>query len=67
MGFVYNSTKGKTYYLNTKETQVKGGRIMAFYFFTLDERPETACELPEGREVVENPRNGFPVLRKKVS
>lgn len=65
MGHVYTNSQGKTYYLNKKESPVRGNRIFTHYFYSPDKRPETDCDLPDGYEPVENPRNGFPVLRKK--
>lgn len=58
--------KGVTYFLNCKEVTLRGGHVRTIYFFSKDERPETACDLPGGMEVLENPRNGFLVLRKEA-
>lgn len=57
------NSKGVTYYLNTKEITLRGGRKQTIYFFSKDIR-DTGCDLPEGYEVVENPRNGFVTLRR---
>ena len=69
MGFTYKNSRGQTYCLNTQDSEVKGGRIFTHHFFTPNvpsPKPKAkACDLPAGMEVVENPRNGFPVLRKK--
>ena len=65
MGHTYTNSRGQTYHLNKKDSQVRGGRIFTHYFYSPDKRPETDCDLPDIYEVVENPRNGFPVLRKK--
>lgn len=58
--FSHENSKGVTYYLNMKEVSLRGGKKIPIYFFTKDSRPATAVEeLPEGREIRENPRNGF--------
>jgi hypothetical protein len=64
MGYKHENSKGKTYYLNTKEVTLNGGRKQNIYYFSKDERPEN-CDLPEGYEVNENARTGLPIARKK--
>lgn len=64
MGYTHTNTKGVTYYLNRKDVTMKNGRVQTLYYFSREQRPETACELPADRKVEENPRNGFLVLRK---
>ncbi len=56
--------KGVTYFLNCKRVVLRGGHERTIYYFSKDERAETACDIPGGMEVFENPRNGFLVLRK---
>jgi hypothetical protein len=58
---VYSQTnsKGVTYYLNTKEVTLRGGKLQRIYYFSKDERKDTGTELPAGAKVNENPRNGF--------
>ena len=63
-GFSFTNSKGVEYHLNTKHVVLRGGREQDIYFFTKDVRPETACELPEGYKVNENPRNGFLTVSK---
>lgn len=63
--YKHTNSKGVTYYLNTKEVTLRGGRKQTIYFFSRDERKATACELPADREVKENPRNGFLTVSKK--
>lgn len=59
--------KGVTYYLHKTDVTLKGGKTQTIYFFAKKEVNEkgTPCALPEGREVVENPRNGFLTIKKK--
>lgn len=64
--FSYTNQKGVQYYLNTKEVQLRHGKKVPIYYFSKDQRSETACELPAGFRVNENPRNGFlTVAREK--
>lgn len=62
--YIYTNDDGtKTYYLNSKEVTLRGGRVQPIYYFSKDNRP-SACPLPEGFEVVASKRNGFPVVRR---
>lgn len=61
--FSQTNSKGVTYHLNSKEVVLRGGHERVIYFFSKDVRP-TACALPEGFEVNENPRNGFLTLKR---
>ena len=65
MGYTYTNSRDQTYHLNKQDSKVKGDRIFTHHFFSPDLRPDTDADMPDGYEVVENPRNGFPVLRKK--
>lgn len=60
------NSRGVTYFLNCKEVTLRGGHERTIYYFTKEERPETACDLPGGMEVIENKNNGFLVLRKSA-
>lgn len=58
--FSYISTRsGTKYYLH--KTKGRGDKVL--YFFSKEERD--AIPKPSGYEVVENPKNGHPFLRKK--
>ena len=66
MGYVHTNSKGVSYYLHSKDVTLRGGKQQTIYFFAKEEGGKgTPCDLPEDREVVENPRNGFLTLRKK--
>ena len=66
MAFTQTNPKGVTYYLNSKEVTLRGGKKQVIYFFSRDERPETSVDkLPDGMEVNTNPRNGFMTLKRK--
>lgn len=65
--FSYTNSKGVTYYLHTKQVTLRGGRVQPIYYFAKEERAADAvAALPDGYMVVENPRNGFLTLKKKV-
>lgn len=63
MGYSHTNSKGVTYYLNSKDVTLRGGKQQTIYYFSKDERPE-ACDLPAGKVVTENPRNGFLTVKK---
>jgi hypothetical protein len=63
MAYKHTNSKGVTYYLNSKEVTLRGGKKQTIYYFSKDERPE-ATDLPSGMEVNENPRNGFLTVKR---
>lgn len=65
MAYKHTNSKGVTYYLNSKQVTLRGGKQQTIYYFSKDERPATATDLPADREVNENPRNGFLTVSKK--
>lgn len=58
MAYTHKNSKGVTYHLNCKDVELRGGKVQRIYYFSKDNRPE-ACDLPDGKQVNENPRNGF--------
>lgn len=62
--YSHTNSKGVTYYLNAKDVTLRGGKTQRIYYFSKDGGRDTACDLPEGRVVGENPRNGFLTLKK---
>ncbi|UOF80586.1 hypothetical protein [Caudoviricetes sp.] len=64
VGYSHTNSKGVTYHLNCKDVTLRGGKVQTVYYFSKDERPETACALPEGWTVNENPRNGFLTIKR---
>lgn len=66
MAFSYTNKKGQTYYLYTTNVQLRGGnRTQTIYYFSRQQKDGMLDAVPEGFEVVENPRTGLPVLRRK--
>lgn len=66
MAYTHTNSKGVTYYLNSKEVTLRGGKVQRIYYFSKDERPETIDAVPEGMVVNENPRNGFLTVKREV-
>lgn len=66
MAFQYTNKKGITYHLHKREVILKGsGKVQTIYFFGKIPGTGAIDDLPEGFEVVENPRTGLPTLRRK--
>jgi hypothetical protein len=65
MAYKHTNSKGVTYHLNSKKVTLRGGKAQTIYYFSKDNRPETATDLPSDRKVNENPRNGFLTLKRK--
>jgi hypothetical protein len=65
MAYKHTNSKGVTYYLNSKDVTLRGGKQQTINYFSKDERKDTATDLPDDRKVEENPRNGFLTLKRK--
>ena len=63
MGYSFKNSKGKTYFLHTKDVILKGGREQTIYYFAKDERDNT-CDLPAGKKIVENEKTGLPFVKR---
>ena len=66
MAYSHTNSKGITYYLHNTEVTLRGGKPQTIYFFAKVEKNAKGqpCDLPEDREVKENPRNGFLTISK---
>ena len=64
MGYSHTNSKGKTYFLHSKDVVLKGGRNQTIYYFA-KEAKAGACDLPAGKTVVENTKTGLPFLKGK--
>ena len=65
MSFTHGNSKGTTYHLNKKDVTLKStGRVQTIYYFSKDSR-DTACDLPSGKQVIENSKTGLPMLKNK--
>ena len=65
MAYKHTNSKGVTYFLNSKEVTLRGGKLQTIYYFSKDERPEAVSDIPDGFMVNENPRNGFLTVKRK--
>ena len=63
MGYSHKNSKGKTYYLHSKDVTLRGGRTQTIYYFAADQR-SNSCDLPAGKKVVESARTGLPLVKK---
>jgi len=62
---VKSKKSGKTYYLHSKEVELKGGRKQRIFYFASVAEKNAINELPTGYEVMESKRTGLPLLKKK--
>jgi YHS domain-containing protein len=62
---VKSKKSGKTYFLHSKEVELKGGRLQRIFYFAGEEGKNSLKDLPAGYEVMENKKTGLPMLRKK--
>ena len=66
MAYSHTNSKGITYYLHKTDVTLRGGKPQTIYFFAKVEKNAKGepPDLPEDREVKENPRNGFLTISK---
>lgn len=67
MAYSHKNAQGVTYYLHQMDVTLRGGKKQTIYFFAKDAKNSkgTPCDLPAGRIVKENPRNGFLTVSKQ--
>lgn len=67
MPYSHKNSQGVMYYLHKMDVTLRGGKEQTIYFFAKDAKNDkgTPCDLPEGRVVKENPRNGFLTVSRK--
>ncbi len=65
MAFQFKNSKGVTYYLHSKDVNLKGGRMQTIYFFARDVRPGALDAVPPAYMVQETTKTGMPILKKK--
>lgn len=61
---VVSKKSGKTYYLHSRNQELKGGRTVTLYYFGSEAKEGAIDALPEGYVVSENERTGLPLLKK---
>ena len=64
MAYEFRNSRGVSYYLHSKEVNLKGGRLQTIYFFARDIRPGALNEVPPGYIVKETAKTGMPILKK---
>jgi hypothetical protein len=65
MAFEFKNSKGVSYFLHSREVELKGGRKQMIYFFARDVRPGALNAVPAGYIVMETTKTGMPILKKK--
>jgi hypothetical protein len=63
MAYAHRNSKGNTYYLHSRDTQLKNGGMQTIYFFAKEVKAGAIDAVPAGYVVSES-RNGLPVLKK---
>jgi len=64
MPYAFTNTKGVTYYLHSREVNLRGGKKQTIYYFARDIRPGALESVPAGYQVVETAKTGMPILKK---
>jgi hypothetical protein len=65
MAFQFKNSRGVTYYLHSKDVNLKGGRKQTIYYFARDVRPGALDAVPDAYMVQETTKTGMPILKKK--
>jgi hypothetical protein len=65
MAYEFKNSRGVSYFLHSKQVNLKGGRLQTIYYFARDVRPEALNAVPEGYVVQETTKTGMPILKKK--
>ena len=63
---VVSKKSGKTYFLHSRNQQLKGGQHVMLYYFAGEPGAGALDGLPDGYEVSENTKTGLPLLKKKA-
>ncbi len=66
MTYQFKNSKGKTYFLHSRNVELKGGRTQTLYFFAKEPGQGALDAIPSGYQVAES-KNGLPVLKKQVA
>ncbi len=65
MAYKHTNAKGTDYFLHSKNVRLRSGRQQMIYYFAKVAGDNALDSLPEGYQIVENPRTGLPILKKK--
>lgn len=63
MAFSYTNSKGRTYFLHSKDTTLRNGTAQTLYFFAKEVKEGSLDAVPAGYVVSES-KNGLPVLKR---
>jgi YHS domain-containing protein len=61
---VISKKSGKTYFLHSREQELRGGKKVTLYYFAGEAKEGAINALPAGYVVSENERTGLPLLKK---
>ena len=64
MAYTHENSRGQTYYLHSRMTNLRGGRQQRIYFFAKTIKDGAIDAVPDGYIVSENQRTGLPLLKK---
>ena len=66
MAYSHVNSRGQTYYLHSKDVQLRGsGRTQTIYYFAKEIKAGALDDLPAGKTIVENDRTGLVFLKGK--
>jgi glycyl-tRNA synthetase len=60
--YKHTNSKGVTYYLNSKNVVLRGGKEQRIFYFSKDHNPQTATALPEEMHIKETNDDGTLIL-----
>jgi hypothetical protein len=61
---VVSKKSGVTYFLHSREQELRGGRKVTLYYFGKEAKAGAMDALPAGYVVSENAKTGLPLLKK---
>ncbi len=63
MAYSHRNSKGQTYFLHSKDVELKGGRKQTIYYFAKEVKTGALDAVPAGKTIMENPKTGLPMLK----
>ena len=63
--FQLEDTKGNTWYLHTQVVKLRNGNGNSRIYYFAKSKRSNVCEMPEGYRVINSPKTGMPMLKKK--
>ncbi len=64
MAFSHTNSKGRTYFLHSKDTTLRNGAKQTLYFFAKEVKEEGSLDAVPAGYVVSESKNGLPVLKR---